>query len=41
MPFATYINKIGKFDVAHAFGSQKELSMDMKVLGILYNTQGV
>lgn len=39
--FATYINKIGKFEVAHAFGSQKGLSMDMKVLGILYNAQGV
>lgn len=41
IPFATYINKVGKFDIAHAFGSQKDLSMDMKVLGILYNTQGV
>jgi len=41
LPFATYIIKSSKFDVAHAFGSQKELSMDMKVLGILYNMQGV
>lgn len=38
MPFATYINNVGKFDIAHAFGSQKDLSMDMKVLGILYQT---
>lgn len=41
IPFATYIIKSSKFDIAHAFGSQKDLSMDMKVLGILYNTQGV
>ena len=38
LPFATYIIKSSKFDIAHAFGSQKDLSMDMKVLGILYNT---
>jgi hypothetical protein len=41
LPFATHMVKTGKFDIAHAFGSQKDLSMDMKVLGILYNTQGV
>ena len=41
LPFATYMAKNGKFDIAHAFGSQKDLSMDMKVLGILYNTQRV
>ena len=38
LPFATYIIKSSKFDIAHALGSQKDLSMDMKVLGILYNT---
>lgn len=38
LPFATHIIKAGKFDMAHAFGSQEDLSMDMKVLGILYNT---
>lgn len=37
-PFAAHIVKADKFDIAHAFGSQKDLSMDMKVLGILYNT---
>lgn len=37
-PFACYIVKHKLFDVAHAFGSQKDLSMDMKVLGILYKT---
>lgn len=41
LPFAAYMAKTGKFDIAHAFGSQKDLSMDMKVLGILYNNQGV
>lgn len=35
--FATHIVKIKKFEIAHAFGSQKDLSMDVKVLGILYN----
>ncbi len=37
-PFAAHIVKINKFEAAHAFGSQKDLSMDMKVFGILYNT---
>lgn len=37
-PFAAHIIKVDKFDIAHAFGSQKDLSMDMKVLGILYNS---
>ena len=36
-PFAAHIIKINKFDIAHAFGSQNDLSIDMKVLGILYN----
>lgn len=40
LPFAVHMAKTGKFDIAHAFGSQNDLSMDMKVLGILYNTQG-
>ena len=35
--FATHIVSMQKFEVAHAFGSQKDLSMDVKVLGILYN----
>lgn len=35
--FATHIIKIKKFEIAHAFGSQKDLSMDVKVLGILYD----
>lgn len=35
--FATHIVKIKKFEIAHTFGSQKDLSMDVKVLGILYN----
>lgn len=35
--FATHIAKIGKFDIAHAVGSQKDLSMDIKVLAILYD----
>ena len=34
-PFATHIVKSDKFDIAHAIGSQKDLSMDMKVLYIL------
>ena len=33
-PFAHYITKNNKFEEAHAFGSQKDLSMDMKVLAI-------
>lgn len=37
-PFATHIVKSNKFDIAHAVGSQKDLSMDMKVLTILYNS---
>lgn len=37
LPFATYMIRVGKFDIAHAVGSQKDLSMDVKVLGILYN----
>lgn len=35
--FATHIIKINKFEIAHTFGSQKDLSMDVKVLGILYD----
>ena len=35
LPFATYIIKQHKFETAHAYGSQKDLSMDMKVWGIL------
>lgn len=35
--FATHIAKINKFEIAHALGSQKDLSMDVKVLGILYD----
>jgi hypothetical protein len=38
LPFATHMVKAGKFDIAHAVGSQKDLNMDMKVLAILYNT---
>lgn len=34
-PFATHIVKSNKFDIAHAVGSQKDLSMDMKVFYIL------
>ena len=34
--FASHIVSIGKFDIAHAVGSQKDLSMDVKVLTILY-----
>lgn len=36
-PFACHIIKQKLFDIAHAVGSQKDLSMDMKVLAILYN----
>lgn len=36
-PFAAHIVKADKFDIAHAIGSQPDLSMDMKVLTILYN----
>ena len=35
MPFASYLVEKAKFNIAHALGSQKDLSMDMKVLGIL------
>ncbi len=35
IPFATYIININKFYIAHAVGSQKDLSMDMKVLTIV------
>lgn len=35
--FAHYIISINKFDIAHAVGSQKDLSMDVKVLTILYD----
>ena len=35
LPFATYIIQNNKFETAHAFGSQKDLSIDMKVWGIL------
>lgn len=34
LPFASYIVEKGKFKIAHAVGSQKDLSMDMKVLSI-------
>lgn len=37
-PFAVYINKIDKFEKAHALGSQNDLSMDIKVLSIFTNT---
>lgn len=37
-PFAVYINKIDKFEKAHALGSQNDLSMDIKVLSIFVNT---
>lgn len=36
--FALYIVNAGKFEVAHAFGSQKDLSMDVKVLAMFYKT---
>jgi hypothetical protein len=35
--FAYHIISIGKFNIAHAVGSQKDLSMDVKVLTILYD----
>lgn len=35
LPFATHIEKNCKFEIAHAIASQKDLSMDMKVLYIL------
>lgn len=35
VPFAHYICSVNKFNTAHAVGSQKDLSMDMKVLIIL------
>jgi hypothetical protein len=41
LAFATHIVNSGKFDIAHAVGSQKDLSMDIKVLSILYNNTGV
>ena len=34
-PFADYLIKNGKFDIAEAVGSQPDLSMDMKVLMIM------
>ena len=34
LPFVYYMVKNNKFEVAHALGSQTDLSMDMKVLGI-------
>lgn len=37
-PFAAYITNIGKFEKAHALGSQNDLSMDVKVLSIFINT---
>jgi hypothetical protein len=36
--FASHLAQSNKFDVAHAIGSQKDLSMDMKVLYILNKT---
>ena len=36
VPFASHIIKKNKFDIAHAVGTQNDLSMDMKVLTILY-----
>lgn len=39
LPFVHYMVKNNKFEVAHALGSQKDLSMDMKVLGIFCLTQ--
>lgn len=35
--FALHIISVNKFDIAHAVGSQKDLSMDVKVLTILYD----
>lgn len=37
-PFAAYITNIGKFEKAHALGSQNDLSMNVKVLSIFMNT---
>ena len=37
-PFATYVTNIGKFEKAHALGSQNDLSMDVKVLSIFIDT---
>lgn len=37
-PFATYVTSIGKFEKAHALGSQNDLSMDVKVLSIFIDT---
>lgn len=34
LPFASHMVEKNKFEIAHVFGSQKDLSMDMKVLGI-------
>lgn len=36
--FATYVTSIGKFEKAHALGSQNDLSMDVKVLSIFTDT---
>jgi hypothetical protein len=41
LAFATHIVNNDKFDIAHVVGSQKDLSMDIKVLSILYNNTGV
>lgn len=38
--FTHHIVNINKFDIAHAVGSQKDLSMDVKVLVILYDKSG-
>jgi hypothetical protein len=35
LPFASYMVERNRFNIAHIFGSQKDLSMDMKVLCIL------
>lgn len=35
--FAIHLVKDGTFSIAHAIGSQKDLSMDVKVLAILYH----
>lgn len=40
LPFVHYMVKNNKFEIAHAFGSQKDLSMDMKVLGIFCTILG-
>ena len=37
-PFATYITSTGRFEKAHALGSQNDLSMDVKVLSIFIDT---